>query len=156
MAATRLIAIHHLKGKTILQCLRDRINYSQNPEKTKQGETVSYYQCTKEAAAEENSKISICPVWQFKDSVIYYVSKIICQSFRIKNIQNEKKKIHILKPNPKEIGSGRTLMSSWDKISRIYTNSSKPSRKPDMRSNRGKISLSGKWGMKDDPVFSGA
>lgn len=53
MAATRLIAIHHLKGKSILQCLRDRINYSQNPEKTKQGETVSYYQCTKEAAAEE-------------------------------------------------------------------------------------------------------
>ena len=41
MAATRLIALHINKGKTIAQCLRDRTDYAQNPEKTEKGELVS-------------------------------------------------------------------------------------------------------------------
>ena len=45
MAATRLIALHINKGKTIAQCLRDRTDYAQNPEKTEKGELVSGYEC---------------------------------------------------------------------------------------------------------------
>lgn len=53
MAATRLIAMHHLKGKTIKQCLKDRIEYSLNPVKTENGEFVSFYECTPESVIEE-------------------------------------------------------------------------------------------------------
>ena len=53
MAATRLIAMHHLKGKSIKQCLKDRIEYSLNPVKTENGEYVNFYECTPEAVVEE-------------------------------------------------------------------------------------------------------
>ena len=53
MAATRLIAMHHLKGKSIRQCLKDRIEYSLNPIKTENGEYVSFYECTPEVVIEE-------------------------------------------------------------------------------------------------------
>lgn len=42
MAATRLIALHQNKGKTIAQSLGDRTDYAKNPEK---GELVTAYQC---------------------------------------------------------------------------------------------------------------
>ena len=45
MAATRLIALHINKGKTIAQSLKDRTDYAQNPEKTEKGELVAGYQC---------------------------------------------------------------------------------------------------------------
>lgn len=45
MATTRLIAMHVNKGKTLAQCLSDRINYAQNGLKTKEGEFISSYQC---------------------------------------------------------------------------------------------------------------
>ena len=37
MAATRLIALHINKGKTVAQCLADRTDYSQNEKKTDNG-----------------------------------------------------------------------------------------------------------------------
>ena len=43
MAATRLIALHVNKGKSVAQCLADRTNYSQNAEKTNNGEFISSY-----------------------------------------------------------------------------------------------------------------
>ena len=45
MAATRLIAMHMNKGKSIQQCLKDRTDYAQNREKTNGGELVSSYEC---------------------------------------------------------------------------------------------------------------
>ena len=45
--------MHHLKGKTIKQCLKDRIEYSLNPVKTENGEFVSFYECTPETVVEE-------------------------------------------------------------------------------------------------------
>ncbi len=45
MAATRLIAMHMNKGKSIRQCLKDRTDYAQNAEKTNHGELVSSYAC---------------------------------------------------------------------------------------------------------------
>lgn len=53
MAATRLIALHAGKGKTVAQCLGERLDYSQNPLKTEQGELVSSYECEPETAAIE-------------------------------------------------------------------------------------------------------
>lgn len=41
MATTRIIPMHISKGKTIAQCLRDRIDYGKNPEKTNDGELVA-------------------------------------------------------------------------------------------------------------------
>ena len=41
MAATRLIALHVNKGKSVAQCLADRTDYSQNAAKTNNGEFIS-------------------------------------------------------------------------------------------------------------------
>ena len=43
MAATRLIPLHENKGKTVSQCLKDRVDYAKNGEKTEEGEYVTAY-----------------------------------------------------------------------------------------------------------------
>lgn len=53
MAATRLIALHINKGKSVAQCLADRTDYSQNAEKTNNGEFISSYECDAKTADEE-------------------------------------------------------------------------------------------------------
>lgn len=53
MAATRLIALHINKGKTVAQCLRERTDYAQNPEKTAKGDLVTGYQCDPMTVDEE-------------------------------------------------------------------------------------------------------
>lgn len=53
MAATRLIALHVNKGKTVAQCLADRTDYSQNAAKTNDGEFISSYACDPKTADEE-------------------------------------------------------------------------------------------------------
>lgn len=53
MAATRLIAMHQNKGKTIAQSLKDRVEYAKNGEKTEQGQLISSYACDKETVDEE-------------------------------------------------------------------------------------------------------
>lgn len=53
MAATRLIAMHVNKGKTIQQCLKDRTDYAQNGEKTNGGELVSSYECDPKIVEEQ-------------------------------------------------------------------------------------------------------
>ncbi len=53
MAATRLIALHKNKGKSVAACLKSRTDYAQNPDKTKKGELVSSYQCSPLTADEE-------------------------------------------------------------------------------------------------------
>lgn len=45
MATTRLISMHQNKGKSIANCLADRIDYALNPDKTNDGEYVSSYEC---------------------------------------------------------------------------------------------------------------
>lgn len=53
MAATRLIPLHVNKGKTVAQCLADRTDYSENAEKTNDGEFISSYECDAKTADEE-------------------------------------------------------------------------------------------------------
>lgn len=53
MAATRLIALHINKGKTVAQCLADRIDYSQNEQKTDNGKYISAYACDPRTCDEE-------------------------------------------------------------------------------------------------------
>ena len=53
MAATRLIALHVNKGKTVAQCLADRTDYSQNAAKTNDSEFISSYECDPKTADEE-------------------------------------------------------------------------------------------------------
>ena len=53
MAATRLIALHVNKGKTVAQCLADRTDYSQNAAKTNDGEFISSYECDPKTADEK-------------------------------------------------------------------------------------------------------
>ena len=38
MAATRLIALHKNKGKSVAACLKSRTDYAKNPDKTNKGE----------------------------------------------------------------------------------------------------------------------
>ena len=53
LAATRLIALHKNKGKSVAACLKSRTDYAQNPDKTNKGELVSSYQCSPLTADEE-------------------------------------------------------------------------------------------------------
>ena len=53
MAATRLIALHKNKGKSVAACLKSRTDYAQNLEKTEQGELVSSYECSPLTVDEE-------------------------------------------------------------------------------------------------------
>ena len=53
MAATRLIPLHLNKGKTVADCLKERLDYAQNPFKTEEGEYISSYQCDPHTAAME-------------------------------------------------------------------------------------------------------
>ena len=53
MAATRLIAMHVNKSKSIGQCLKDRTDYAKNKEKTQNGQYVSAYACDPETADQE-------------------------------------------------------------------------------------------------------
>lgn len=53
MAATRFIAMHLNKGKTLAQCLAERTDYAQNPEKTNKGEFLSSYECDPMTVDEE-------------------------------------------------------------------------------------------------------
>lgn len=50
MATTRIIPVHLNKGKTIKQCLSERLDYGENPEKTENGQFISSYACTPETA----------------------------------------------------------------------------------------------------------
>ena len=45
MAATRLIAMHVHKNRSVQQCLKDRTDYAENGEKTEDGEYISSYEC---------------------------------------------------------------------------------------------------------------
>ena len=53
MAATRLIALHKNKGKSVAACLKSRTDYAQNLDKTEQGQYVSSYACGALTADEE-------------------------------------------------------------------------------------------------------
>ena len=53
MAATRLIAMHTNKGRSVARCLKDRIDYAENGEKTEGGKYISSYECTPELADRE-------------------------------------------------------------------------------------------------------
>ncbi len=50
MATTRIIPMHLNKGKTIKQCLSERLDYGENPEKTENGQFISSYACEPETA----------------------------------------------------------------------------------------------------------
>lgn len=45
MATTRLISMHKNKGKSVADCISDRIDYALNPDKTNGGKYVSSYEC---------------------------------------------------------------------------------------------------------------
>lgn len=53
MAATKLIALHINKGKTLAKTLEDRIDYAHNPEKTENGNYISSYECDPKTVLEE-------------------------------------------------------------------------------------------------------
>ena len=53
MAATRLIALHVNKGRSVAGSLADRTDYAKNPEKTEKGELVTAYCCDPMTVDEE-------------------------------------------------------------------------------------------------------
>ena len=83
MAATRLIAMHVNKGRTIAQCLKDRTDYALNEDKTEQGSFVSSYACNVEIAdkefAESKKEYLRLTGRQYKGDIIAYQ---IRQSFK--------------------------------------------------------------------------
>ncbi len=53
MATTRIIPMHHDRGQSIAACIKERIGYGINPEKTEGGVLISSYACTPETADAE-------------------------------------------------------------------------------------------------------
>ena len=53
MATTRIMSLHISKGKTASQCIRERLDYIMNPDKTEGGALVSTYACAQKTAASE-------------------------------------------------------------------------------------------------------
>lgn len=53
MATTRIIPMHINKGKTIAQCMKARLDYVKNPDKTAGGELISSYACVPQTADQE-------------------------------------------------------------------------------------------------------
>jgi len=83
IATTRIISMHHQKGKSILKCLGERIEYSKNKEKTAQEEYISVYECDAKTAAAEfalaKREYSIRSGLEQKNNVIAYQVR---QSFK--------------------------------------------------------------------------
>lgn len=53
IATTRLIAIHHAKGKSAADCISDSLDYITNPAKTDNGKYVTCYACQPETVKSE-------------------------------------------------------------------------------------------------------
>ena len=53
MATTRIISLHVSKGKSAGACIKERLDYIMNPEKTEAGALVSTYGCAPKTAAAE-------------------------------------------------------------------------------------------------------
>ena len=53
MAATRLIAMHVQKNRSLRQCIKDRTDYAENGEKTEEGKYISAYECDPETVDRE-------------------------------------------------------------------------------------------------------
>lgn len=53
LATTRIIPMHINKGKTIAQCLSERVGYGMNPAKTEDGELISCFECDPETVDAE-------------------------------------------------------------------------------------------------------
>lgn len=83
MAATRIIPMHINKGKTVSACLKARVEYAKNGEKTEQGRFVSSYECNPETADQEfllsRSVYKRKTARQYKGDVIAYQLR---QSFK--------------------------------------------------------------------------
>ena len=54
MATTRIIPMHLKKGKSIKQCLSERIDYGKNPDKTENGTLITCYACDQDTAEVEH------------------------------------------------------------------------------------------------------
>ena len=91
LAATRLIALHKNKGKSVAACLKSRTDYAQNPDKTQQGELVSSYECSPLTVDEEfmlsKRQYELMTGRRQKNDVIAYQ---IRQSFKPGEITAEK------------------------------------------------------------------
>lgn len=53
MTATRLIAMHVQKNRSVQQCLKDGTDYAENGEKTEKREYISSYECDPETVDQE-------------------------------------------------------------------------------------------------------
>ena len=92
MAVTRLIPLHINKGKTIAQCLTDRLEYGKNGRKTEDGKYISSYECDPRTADEEfllakRQYLHITGRKQEKDVIAYQIR----QSFKPGEISPRKR-----------------------------------------------------------------
>lgn len=90
MAATRLIALHVNRNKGASASMHERIDYSQNPVKTENGEWITAYACQPETAAEEfllsRRQYKEITGREYKGDIIAYQ---IRQSFKLGEITPE-------------------------------------------------------------------
>ena len=89
MAATRLIALHKNKGKSVAACLKSRTDYVQNPDKTEQGELVSCYECSPLTVDEEfmlskrqYELATLVAAYQFTLFGLIWILHIVCAAFQ--------------------------------------------------------------------------
>jgi len=92
VAATRLIAMHLQKNRSIQQCIKDRTDYAENGEKTDHGEFISSYECDPKtvdgefATAKNEYEINTGRTPKEKDVIAYQIR----QSFKPGEVDAEK------------------------------------------------------------------
>ena len=87
MATTRIILMHINKGKTIAQCMKARVEYVKNPDKTENGTLISTYACTAQSADHEfvlarNEYISLTGRRRGNEEIAYLSTQTVFQAGR--------------------------------------------------------------------------
>ena len=93
MATTRIIPMHINKGKTIAQCLKARVEYVKNPDKTDSGELISSYACSPETADQEFllCVLSLFMSWQMIDVHADCTAKLLSDFVFLHSSYSERK-----------------------------------------------------------------
>ena len=117
MAATRLIALHINKGKTVAQCLADRTDYSENAAKT---EDIIFNSTTLDCTRKFRD-------FRLSGLALARLSDIVCLEHRLSVIVRKpygerQKRTEYPEKNRSEMKSARPLMRHWKENREVIGN----------------------------------
>ena len=81
MAATKLIAMHQNKGRSIMQCLKDRTDYAKNGEKTENSRepVVDVTPLKNGSSKNATHKTVKTPLTVEQGDIVLYTNEYVCK-----------------------------------------------------------------------------